>query len=105
MHNLEGEIKMTVEQLELIKTLRELNYSYNFIACELSLSVNTVKSFCRRKGIKAYGKRKTKAEKAAAPICKYCHKLLPDQLRSDAKFCSNICRTKWYRQNLKITKK
>lgn len=93
---------MTAEQLELIKDLRKLNYPYSFIARELKLSTNTVKSICRRKGFIALGKRKTKAEKEAAPICKYCHKPLPKSIRNDAKFCSSYCRTQWRRLNFRI---
>lgn len=96
---------MTVETLEIIGILRGLNYSYSFIARELELSMNTVKSICRRKGFKAHGKRKTKAEKASAPICKCCHRPLPEGTRSDAKFCSAYCRSKWRRQNYKVIEK
>ena len=96
---------MTIETLSIIESLRKLNYSYSFIARELKLSMNTVKSTCRRHGFIALGKRKTKAEKAAAPICKYCHKPLPKGIRRDAKFCSSYCRTKWRRENIKITEK
>ncbi len=96
---------MTAEQLETIAVLRSLNYPYSFIANELKLSMNTVKSICRRKGYKAFGNRKTKSEKATAPICKCCHKPLSEGMRSDAKFCSSYCRTKWRRQNFRIIEK
>ena len=96
---------MTTEQLETITILREHNYSYSFIGKQLSLPMNTVKSACRRKGIKASGKRKTKAEKANALICKCCHKPLPANIRKDAKFCSCYCRNKWRRDNFRIIAK
>ena len=96
---------MMAEYLEIIEILRGLNYSYSFIARELDMPMNTVKSVCRRKGFAAHGKRKTKAEKASAPICKCCHKPLPEGMRNDAKFCSSYCRTKWRRQNYKVTEK
>lgn len=94
---------MTADELDIITLLREQNYPYSFIAKELGRSLNTVKSACLRKGIRPKTKRKTKAEKAAAPICKYCHKPLPESKRSDSKFCSSNCRVKWRRQNIKIT--
>lgn len=96
---------MTAETLEIIATLRAENYPYSFIARKLDMSINTVKSACRRNGFMAFGKRKTKSEKAKAPICRYCHKPLPDSIRNDAKFCSSYCRTKWHRQNMKIIEK
>ncbi len=93
---------MTAQQLEHIAALRQHNYPYSFIARELSLSLNTVKSICRRKGYKAVGSRKTKSEKENAVLCKNCRKPLPEGIRSDAVFCSDYCRTVWRRNNLKV---
>lgn len=96
---------MTVEKLGLIEVLRRQNYSYSFIARELQLSINTVKSICFRKGFKAEGKRKTKNEKASASLCMFCHRPLPEGTRHDAKFCSSYCRTRWRRKNMKVAEK
>ena len=90
---------MTEQQLEQIAVLRKENYPYSFIGRELGLSPNTVKSICQRKGFAASGTRKTKAEKQNAPLCRYCHKPLPETKRRGALFCSDYCRTKWYREN------
>ena len=96
---------MTAQQLEQIAALRQHNFPYSFIARELGLSQNTVKSTCRRKGFAAAGGRKTKAEKAAATLCRNCRKPLPDGMRSDAAFCSDSCRTQWRRRNRKVIPK
>ena len=93
---------ITKQQLEQIAALRKENYPYSFIGRELGLSPNTVKSICQRKGFAASGARKTKAEKQNAPLCRYCHKPLPATKRRGALFCSDYCRTKWYRENRKI---
>ena len=93
---------MTVKQLEQIAALRQCNYPYSFISRELGLSINTVKSICRRKGLETTGPRKTKAEKEAAMICKNCHKPMPMTIRRDALFCSDRCRTEWRRKNRRI---
>ena len=85
---------MTEQQLEQIAALRKENYPYSFIGRELGLSPNTVKSICQRKGFAASGARKTKAEKQNAPLCRYCHKPLPETKRRGALFCSDYCRTK-----------
>ena len=79
---------MTEQQLEQIAALRRENYPYSFIGRELGLSPNTVKSICQRKGFAASGTRKTKAEKQNAPLCRYCHKPLPETKRRGALFCS-----------------
>lgn len=97
---------MDAEKMEVISCLRELNYPYSFIANELKMSINTVKSICRRAGIRPrVHQRKTKEEKKTANICKCCHKPLPDSKRKDSQFCSGYCRTKWRRQNIKVTEK
>ena len=94
---------MTEQQQEQIAALRRENYPYSFIGRELGLSPNTVKSICQRKGFAASGAQKTKAEKQNAPLCRYCHKPLPEIKRRGALFCSDYCRTKWYRENRKVT--
>ncbi len=96
---------MTTQQLEQIAVLRQHNFPYSFIGRELNLSMNTVKSICRRKGYKTEDSRKTKAEKGAAVLCKNCHKPLPKSARKDAIFCSDYCRTAWRRSNCKIVQK
>ncbi len=96
---------MTLRQLDQIATLRLHNYSYNFIGRELNLSPNTVKSVCRRRGFKAIEARKTKAEKESAVLCKNCRKPLPKGTRIDATFCSDYCRSEWWRRNRKVVEK
>lgn len=93
---------MTMQQLEQIAALREHNYPYSFIAKELAMPLNTVKSVCRRRGFKTTGPRKTKAEKANAVLCRNCRKPLPEKTRKDAAFCSDYCRTAWRRKNRKV---
>ena len=92
----------TEQQLEQIAVLRRENYPYSFIGRELGLSPNTVKSICQRQGFAASGAQKTKAEKQNTPLCRYCHKPLPETKRRGALFCSDYCRTKWYRETRKV---
>lgn len=96
---------MTAQQMEQIAVLRQQNYPYSFIGKELSLSPNTVKSVCRRKGFEAEAPRKTKTEKANAVLCKNCHKPFVLGTRKDAVFCSDACRTAWWRNNRKVIEK
>lgn len=93
---------MTKEQLDSIRELRRENYSYQFIGDTLGIPMNSVKSACRRYGFVAVGDRKTKLEKENAPICKYCNKPIVGG-RTGQSFCSDACRTKWWRSNQKIT--
>lgn len=96
---------MKVETLEQIKLMRAENYPYSFIAKELDLSENTVKSLCRRNGFMAAGPRKTKSEKESAIFCQYCHKPLTGNHHAGIMFCSDSCRTKWHREHRKIVPK
>ena len=96
---------MTVQQLDRIAALRQHNYPYSFIAREVSMPLNTVKSICRRKGFSAFGARKSKAEKQNAALCKNCRKPIPEGTRADAVFCSDYCRTVWRRNNRRIIEK
>ncbi len=96
---------MTAEQLDQIAALRRENYSYRFIGNILSISPNTVKSICRRNGFTASGNRKTRAEKQNAALCKNCLKPLTSDTRKGAEFCSDACRTAWWRKNRRITQK
>ena len=84
-----------------IAELRKQNYSYSFIGKVLSLSPNTVKSICRRSHFDASGPRKTKEQKQNAPLCKYCHRLLAGG-RKERSFCSEECRTNWWKENRKV---
>ena len=89
--------------MQSIAELRQQNYSYRFIGDALSMSPNTVKSICRRQHFDAIGPRKTKKEKQNAPLCRNCHRLLSGG-RNDRAFCSEKCRSDWWRKNRKITK-
>ena len=90
---------MTAQQLERITELRHLNYSYQFIGDALGMSVNTVKSICRRRGIEAFGPRKSKEEKQNAPLCRQCYKPLA---HAGQIYCSELCRSRWRRENRKV---
>ena len=96
---------MMTQELETIAALRRQNYPYSFIARELGLSINTVKSICRRRGLKALGARKTKTEKATALLCRNCRKPLPEGSRQEVKFCCGYCRTEWHRRNRRVSEK
>lgn len=93
------------ELKQRIAELRQQNYSYRFIGDALSMSPNTVKSICRRKHFDAIGPRKTKAEKQRTSICKNCYRTLDQDGRKNRLFCSDSCRTEWWKHNRRITEK
>ncbi len=77
---------MTDSQKYSIVALRREGMSYNGIAKKLEISVNTVKSFCRRRSLKS-----------EEHVCKQCGvPVAQNPGRREKKFCSDACRMKWW---------
>ena len=80
---------MTTQQKSRIAYLRSIGTSYGDIATELELSINTIKSHCRRHTA-------TQAEN----ICAQCHKRLIQKSGIRRKrFCTDVCRMIWWKEN------
>jgi DNA-binding NarL/FixJ family response regulator len=83
---------MLNEQRQTIEDLRLLGRSFAEIAAQTGVSVNTVKSYCRRISAKT-------------DFCKHCGKPLKyTDGKKKKQFCDDKCRTKWwnvYRRNRK----
>lgn len=89
---------MTDLEKHEVMNLRAKGYGCTKIAKELGISVNTIKSFCRRQDIiKPNDKH----------YCKCCGKVVPQNKgRKEKKFCSPACRVKWWNSNLdKVNRK
>jgi endogenous inhibitor of DNA gyrase (YacG/DUF329 family) len=93
---------MTDRQEERIRKMKAGGYGYVRIAQELGLSENTVKSFCRRKGI-----NNAAADTVIPPlegdkgICPCCGKEVRQNPGRKAKrFCSDKCRNAWWNSHL-----
>lgn len=85
---------MTPKQKQSIEIMRQNGLSYSQIADRLKLSVNTVKSFCRRADSHAVNN----------PICKQCGKTLRIKPKSKPKtFCTDTCRYTWWNHHRKGT--
>lgn len=86
---------MTDNDKQEIKILKSQGYGYKKIADTLDLSINTVKSYCRRhlqnKNASAYKRG----------FCKNCGipvKQSPN--RKEKKFCSDKCRVDWWMKHV-----
>jgi len=89
---------MTEEQKTQIINLRDEGYSYGEIASALNISVNTVKSFCRRNDKAKEDKENLEEEQY--DNCKYCGRKLEKNHRGKPKkFCSEKCRREWWKEN------
>ncbi len=94
---------MTDRQKERIRQMRADGYGYMKIAQELGISENTVKSFCRRKGLNGAAAADTAApsvdgDKGICPCCGAEVRQNPG--RKEKKFCSDKCRNKWWNSHL-----
>jgi len=90
---------MTREQQDEIRRLRAMGEGYKKIGALLDLSVNTVKSFCRRD----VGSELAETDDSILPVddtqlCPRCHRpvaLVPGHRRRV--FCSDACRVAYWR--------
>jgi endogenous inhibitor of DNA gyrase (YacG/DUF329 family) len=75
---------MTIPEKNKILALRRQGLTYRQIGLELGLSMNTVKSFCRR-------------EEAKKAVCKNCGKaLIQRHGQKPRTFCDDYCRENWW---------
>ena len=97
---------MTYNQISTIQNLRAENYSYAKIAEVLGMSLDTVKSYCLRHNIATPAlPRKTKEEKAALMICRWCGKPIDNPWnRVGKRFCCDACRTKYQNERKRLQK-
>ena len=90
---------MTEEQKSQIKAFRNNGLGYKLIAKELGISVNSVKSFCRRNELCDTSKDET-------PRCEQCGKALQNiPGKKKKRFCSDRCRQTWWNSHLDIVKR
>lgn len=86
---------MTNEQKQAIASMRDAEVPIPSIAEQLRLSVNTIKSFCKRHGIHS-GNQSSKN----ILFCLQCHKEIPQaEHRKEKKLCSDKCRQLWWAEN------
>lgn len=88
---------MTPEQKVAIRCLREHGLGYKAISIKLNLSINTIKSFCRREVIKAGDK----TDDALTDYCHACGRVLTHiDGKKKKRFCSMSCRQTWWNGHL-----
>ena len=93
---------MTDLQKEQIATLRSQGYGYKRIGQLMGLSVNTVKTYCKRN---ALGGSVTNQTGSAEKVCKCCRAtLVQTPGRKRRVFCSDACRTKWWNAHPELVK-
>ena len=93
-------------QRQQIAKLRGKGYGYGRIAQALNISVNTIKTYCRRHGLGGVVANNTVVDEEVH-CCLCCGKEIVQQVgRKEKKFCSDKCRNKWWNSNLdKVNRK
>ena len=84
---------MTNEHKDRIAEMRRQGCTYANIAETLSVSENTIKTYCRRA-------RLTKDTLKATPVCKQCGRPIEIKDKYKARqFCTDTCRAAWWYAN------
>ena len=92
---------MTNGERMLIAQQLKQGLVYSEIARKLDMSVNTIKSYCQRNGLKRAGKSVTSTNDA----CKRCGCALEHTPgRKKKQFCSDACRLRWWHEHRYMSK-
>lgn len=90
---------MTGEQKQHIQDMRLQGLAFSQIADSLGLSVNTVKSYCRR-ALSKNDASEDSGNEDNKEICKHCGKRLIQKGKQKPKtFCCDKCRFDWWNAN------
>lgn len=93
---------MTNEQKELIESYRRKGVGYKQIAKELEMSLNSVKSYCRRNKLSNEDLKKDAGEF----FCEQCGTIIHQvKGRKRKRFCSDKCRNLWWNSHLDQVKR
>lgn len=77
--------------------MRRDGAGYGSIAMQLQISINTVKSFCRRHSL---------AARTDGAVCEQCGKpIAQNPGRKRKRFCCDACRNKWWNAHLELVKR
>lgn len=87
---------MTNEEKEMIRVYREAGVGYSTIAKEMGISINTIKTFCKRNDLGGNRYSPIKKEIEYSP-CDNCRRpVLQTKGRKHKRFCSDSCRNTWW---------
>lgn len=97
---------MTDIQRMKIKELRLAGLGYKKIAQALSLSVNTVKSYCRKNNLAGVMATTPSSPADIKTFCKQCGKdLIQNPNQKTLLFCSKECRQTWWNAHPEMVNK
>ena len=90
---------MTNGEKVQIGQMRKRGLGYTEIALSLGMSVNTVKSYCQRSGVKPLEKKTAQS----GDVCRQCGSVLKHTPgRKRKQFCSDTCRLRWWHEHREL---
>ena len=93
---------MTTDEKRMLMTYRQQGLGYKKIGQLMGLSVNTVKTYCKRHDL---GGSVTNQPGSTEKACKCCGTtLVQTPGRKRRVFCSDACRTKWWNAHPELVK-
>ena len=93
-------------QKEKIIQFRKLGISYSKIADSLGISINTIKSFCRRNNLGSNSITTNEGSEINKSFCTECGKELKQIAgKKPLKFCNDKCRIKWWNSHPELVNK
>ena len=99
---------MTDKQKRKVRKMRLDGIGYRHIATELAVSLNTVKSYCRRNGLVGVGQvvaLNVDVSIQKGLICKCCGtKLKHTPSKKRKVYCSDNCRKKYWKMKHEVKK-
>lgn len=91
---------MTDDKKKQIDTYRKNGYGYKQISKFTGISLNTIKSYCRRNNLVSTDLNKNSEQLL---LCEYCGKSIEQKPHKKRKrFCSDKCRNKWWNSHLDL---
>lgn len=93
---------MTNNDKEMIRELRMQGLGYGKVAERMGLNLETVKSFCRRHGLRGEGKLLAGLPDAKFKYvyCKNCGTEIKQEPKRKKKlFCCDACRNRWWKEH------
>ncbi len=96
---------MTDNEKKQIAEYREQGMSYTEISKVMDLSLNSIKTYCKRNGLggmRAYSRDGS----SVVTTCESCGKSVTQNPgRKSKRFCSDQCRNKWWNAHMDLVKK
>lgn len=93
---------MTYEQKRMIEKYRRKGVGYKQIAKDMGISLNSIKSYCRRNNLCSDALQQDEE----VSECEQCGKeIIQTKGRKHKRFCSDNCRRLWWNTHLDLVKR